>query len=292
MRKMELACERVRAQGGEGLEMHEECMGGFSLHTLDVAEGVAGLVRGRYATLHFPAVWLLTPEEGEALVDCLSRILEREAARLLGTWDFTGKRVLVAGLGNRRITADALGPQALSRIHPTADFFARDLRAAESLSCARLFCFPLGTAGETGQAGGKTLAALVAHLSPDLVLLIDALAARSYERLCSTVQLTDTGISPGAGVGEAAQISADDFPCPLLALGAPTVTDAHSLLTDLLGGAEQEMDTAHGERAEGWRGCFLSPQQIDTAIERLATLLGEAVNRVFGVPSLFRDFLS
>ncbi|MCD8051961.1 MAG: GPR endopeptidase, partial [Clostridiales bacterium] len=174
---------------------------------------------------------------------------------------------LVVGLGNRAITPDAVGPWAVDHTVVTRHLVARlpetfgDFRPVAAVAT--------GVLGTTGVESGELVKALCQRLRPAVVIAIDALAARSARRLCSTIQLTDTGIVPGSGVGNARfALTREELGVPVLAVGVPTVVRAATLAADL--GADE------GQR-ETLGGLLVTPKDIDALAAELARIIGYGV---------------
>lgn len=177
--------------------------------------------------------------------------------------------VLVAGLGNSRITPDALGPKCASMIFATRHITGELLRATGLGKLRTVSAFATGVLGETGAEAGEMLKGLVDTLRPEAVITVDALAARNVSRLGRTIQMCNTGITPGSGVGNARQeISEQTLGVPVIAVGVPTVVDAATLVSDYSGGRAGE------EAAE----MMVTPREVDLMIERAAKLTALAIN--------------
>lgn len=165
--------------------------------------------------------------------------------------------VLVAGVGNTAITADALGPETNRYVLAT-----RHISGALRTSLGPLTdvsTVTTGVLGNTGMESAEVVAGMVHTVHPDCVIVVDALAASSADRLGTTVQLSDTGIAPGSGVGNhRSEISARVLGVPVVALGIPTVVSSRVL------GATEEM--------------YVTPREIDQLINRGAKLLGMCIN--------------
>ena len=170
-----------------------------------------------------------------------------------------GGSVLVAGLGNPAITPDAVGPEAaaltLATRHLTAAM-PEDFAAFRPVSVLRT-----GVLGTTGMESSEIIRAVCAAVRPDAVVVVDALASRAPEKLCRTVQLTDTGIVPGSGVGnDRAELSRRVLGVPVAAVGVPTVVDAGD-------------------------GLIVTPRDIDRYVKDAGRLIAYALNMAFH-PSL------
>ena len=247
---------------------------GSTVETLEIASPEAaqalGKPEGRYITL-FPEAFLRR-EEGafEAAAGLLGRLLRA----LLGLTE--GASVLVAGLGNEAITPDSLGPRTLRHVLAT-----RHLVSAlpETFGAfRRVAVLETGVLGNTGMESAELVKAVAEKLRPDAVIAVDALASRRLGRICRTVQLTDTGIIPGSGVGNArSELSRETLGVPVVGLGVPTVVDAATLASDLtelsgMGDVRPEDFGAHGA------GMMVTPREIDQQTALMARLLGYGID--------------
>lgn len=167
--------------------------------------------------------------------------------------------VLIVGLGNPAVTPDALGPQSVQRVFLTRHLIAN--LPAQFGRCRSVSAVTPGVLATTGIESLELVRGAVSHVRPDFVIAIDALAAGSMERLCRTVQLSDTGIVPGSGVGNRrAAFSEESLGVPVCSLGVPTVVDASALCE----GAEERM--------------VVTPRDIDAQIAWLSRVLADGVN--------------
>ncbi len=184
--------------------------------------------------------------------------------------------VLVAGLGNRAITPDAIGPLAAEKVMATRHITGEVARVTGLENLRPVAVVSPGVLGCTGIEAVELIKALVQKIKPAAVIAVDALAARSPARLGCTIQLCSAGISPGAGVGNARpQIDESTLGVPVIAMGIPTVVDAATLAADLLGGELQDAM----EKVEP-RGAVMmvTPREIDLIISRGARLVAMGIN--------------
>ena len=255
--------------GPEELFRQEEEREGVRLSRIEIrgekAAEALGRPVGSYITAQVPP--LTDNDEGLA---AYARVVGEELRRLLpekGT-------VLVAGLGNDSITPDALGPQTAALVLATRHIrgeFARSSGLDDLRSAAVLVP---GVLGKTGMESGETIQGVCGMLHPAAVIVIDALAARSLERLGCTVQLCDTGIAPGSGVGNnRPAVSRENLGVPVIGLGVPTVVDARTIAWELTGRAEAEAEVA--PRGEPM---MVTPREIDLMIRRASRLVAMSVN--------------
>lgn len=213
-----------------------------------------GKPKGVYVTLDTPPFW----EENSSAAE----MVEALAAGIKALLPEKGT-ILVVGLGNREITPDALGPSVAEQILVTrhlADTFP-DLRAVAAITPNVL--------GKTGLEAIETIRAVTEKVQPAALIVIDAMASASIERLGTTVQIANTGIVPGSGVlNSRKELNQQTLGIPVIAVGIPTVTD----LSQLIG----------HETAEPM---MTTPRQIDLLIQRGASFLASGINRALH-PSL------
>lgn len=186
--------------------------------------------------------------------------------------------VLTAGVGNSDITSDALGPFFASQIFSTRHIndelkknigFSKDLRAVASVST--------GVLGQTGIESGEYIKSISDSIKPECIITVDALAAKNVSRLGCTVQLSNTGISPGSGIGNKRQkINEEYIGVPVIAIGVPTVVSAVTLAGDILGEENEEIL----ENALNKKGAdmIVTPKDIDLLVKNAAYLLALSVN--------------
>ena len=257
----------------EGVEARDTTREGFQVTTVKVLSeaGAAALDKpvGTYVTLVLDG---LLRREDDAFPRA-ARALAEELRALLPA--APGAEVLVVGLGNRAITPDAVGPLAADHTLVTRHLVDR---VPEHFGAFRpVAALAAGVLGATGVESGRLARAVVREIRPARVVCVDALAARGVERVCRTVQLADTGIVPGSGVGNAREaLNADTLGVPVVAVGVPTVVDAATLARDLLAssglaGAE-EAELGEAERL------FVTPRDIDTQVRDLARVVGYGIN--------------
>lgn len=254
---------------------------------------------GTYITVE--AAWLFAGEEaGREMVSCeiakqLRILCEKKHV----------KKLLVVGLGNREVTPDSLGPLVTDRLLVTrhllkeygAGFLKEQLKQEcggqqeEGMDEVELSAVAPGVMAQTGMEALEIIQGIVRQTQPDLVLAVDALAARSVERLNTTVQLTDTGICPGAGIGNNRKaLNQESIGCPVVAIGVPTVVDAVTIVRDSMEkllkdqGYEAEEVNLFLSSVETLRNVntmFVTPKSIDEAIRQVSGTISSAINSCF-----------
>jgi spore protease len=193
--------------------------------------------------------------------------------------------VLVAGLGNAEMTPDALGPRCVTNVLVTRHV-AGELSKIKGLESLRaVAAIAPGVLGQTGVETGEIIKALVQRIAPSAVIAIDALASRRASRLGNTVQIADTGISPGSGVGNARfAVNSQSLGVPVISIGVPTVVDAATLAIDVLEEAgintpPKDEEKIRASVEPGGVSLFVTPRMIDLIVEHAASLTGLAINR-------------
>ena len=226
---------------------------------------------GTYITVEFPPLLTLTePEEMEnAVFDALQTLYKEKNGPLL-----------VAGLGNTDITADSVGPKTASRLLATRHIYGSFADNIGLTGLQSVAVLSPGVLGKTGIETAELLFAAASAVKPAAILVIDALASGSISRLFQTVQLCDSGISPGSGVKNARkEISRKTMGVPVIAVGVPTVVDAGILARELTGSdisSPAEM--------------VVTPKDADLLCEKISDLLAAAINR-FLQPALDAETL-
>ena len=191
--------------------------------------------------------------------------------------------VFVAGLGNIDLTPDAIGPQTMKRLTATRHLRQYEKELYHAAGCSSLSAFSPGVLGQTGVETSELLRGAVNATHPDVIIVIDALTARSCDRLCATVQLSDTGIEPGSGVGNHRRaITYKSMGVPVVALGVPTVVNSATLVWDALQEAGIDgKDPQLQKVLENGKSFFVSPKESDLICESVAQLFARAIGFAF-----------
>lgn len=279
--RTDLALEQRELLGAElpqGVRCEEESGEDWAVTRIfvDTPQGAErmGKPQGAYITVEVPPF-----QQTVQLLDGRLDALVQELRRLLpesGT-------VLVVGIGNSDITPDALGPKTAELIFATRHIGAELAESAGLGKLRQVSGLAPGVLGRTGIETGEIVAGLVAAIRPDAVITVDALAARRLSRLGNTVQLSDAGIVPGSGVGNARkELSRATLGVPVIAIGVPTVVDAVTLTIDMLAqkqeqseGEEQTLREMLGDEAAQM---MVTPREVDLMVERASKLIAMAIN--------------
>ncbi len=221
----------------------------------ETGEKAIGKPKGQYITVEMAPFGV----DGE-FTDGRVEAVEKELLKLIPKEG----PILVVGLGNRDITADALGPLAVSKILAT-----RHLKSEKGLlkNLREVAGIIPGVLGQTGIEVSDILKGIVEMIKPSAIITIDALAARDLDRLGCTIQITDTGVSPGSGIGNRRKtINKETMGVPVISIGVPTVIAMANITDD-----------------EKYSNLIVTPKDIDLLIERAARFISLAINK-----SLFR----
>ncbi len=209
--------------------------------------------------------------------------------------------ILIVGLGNRYITPDSLGPLVISKILVTRHItetlpneLNHNVRAVSAISP--------GVMGITGIETGEIIKGICKSIKPNLIIAVDALAARKIERINTTIQMSDTGICPGSGVGNKRMaLNKETLGIPVLAIGVPTVVDAATLINDTMDKLLDEMSEKSKKGGEFYKmlksldkeekynliyeiltpcngNMFVTPKEVDAVVKRLANIISNSIN--------------
>lgn len=269
--RTDLALERAELAGKERLRglSRRESKGDITKTTVieitdESTSKALGKPCGKYITIETPLNYESTcfDERLDAVIKSVRELLPEKDGL-----------VLVAGVGNPDITSDALGPFFASRIFTTRHLsgeikkeigFLGELRPVAAVST--------GVLGQTGLESSEYIRCIANGIKPSCVITADALASKSLSRLGCTIQLSNTGISPGSGVGNARKrIDEEYIGVPVIAIGVPTVVSVSALAAELSGGEG-------GERLHGMSDMIVTPKDIDILIKNASQLLAFGVN--------------
>ena len=297
--RSDLALECQALSGGAdvpGVRVEQLRLGELMETVVEIVDerGVAALGKpcGRYVTLESSHMHLPEPALSEMLIDRLSETLK-------GMLPDLGS-VLVIGLGNRRITADALGPCVVDKVlvtrhmrENTPQSFRGRLRAVSAAAP--------GVLGVTGMETAEVVRGIVEHTKPDAVIAVDALAAKETGRICTTMQIADTGIQPGSGVGNHRRgLNQETLGVPVIAVGVPMVVYASTIARDALELLVEDLDCAADDHADildalvdrvvarRLGDLVVTPREVDERVSHMAEMLALGINRALQ-PKLSKD---
>jgi len=201
------------------------------------------------------------------------------------------KSILVVGLGNRDVTADALGPDVIDNLCITRHILQEYGKAAYNKEHIHsISSLAPGVMAKNGMETAEIIKGVIEQTRPDIMLVIDALAARNIRRLNTTIQLTDTGILPGSGVGNHRNaLTRESLGIPVIAIGVPTVVDAATIVRsalDLLGSSAYVFDPDEPgvqKTFQELNNMYVTNKDIDETIKRLSFTISEALNIAFEI---------
>lgn len=251
----------------KGVQSNEETVGDVNISTIKITTNAASDILqkpiGTYCTVSFPRLDFMC-DTG----DVISATVNATKA----VFDHNFKSALVVGLGNTDITPDALGPFVCDRVLATrhlSDKLKQDLGLQNLKSVC---CLAPNVLGKTGIESYDLIYATVKKTNPDVIIVIDALACRSPERLCRTIQISNSGITAGSGVNNARKtLNQENIGVPVIAIGIPTVIDGNFYLNTT-------------------ENMMVTPKEIDLLIEKASDILSRAIN-IFLQPKIDIDII-
>ena len=297
--------ERLQEQNGSplpGITSRTTTVNGFSVHELCVldksGETATGKKIGTYLTLDIGKIWLSEKERfqagAQALAACLRRVFPKDLP--------SDAPCMLAALGNRAIMADAVGPITADHFIVTRHIKAANPALFASLGMRETLCITPGVSGNTGLEAAEIAAGVSNFARPGFIVAVDALAARKLSRLAATVQVCDTGLSPGSGIYNTRKaFDKETFGVPVVAVGIPTVVEVTTLAIDVVQAAFRRMDpTQRPDKAlidgvmdsiaeKNGESFFVTPKETDHIIKDTAKLLGYALNLVLHENLSFED---
>ena len=239
---------------------------------------IMGKPMGTYITLEAPR--MATPDEdyhrevSEKVADQIRELLPDEKEEL---------SILVVGLGNREVTADALGPNAADQLHITRHVVREFGKAPYNKNKMHtVSAIVPGVMAKTGMETCEIIRGVVEETKPAAIIAIDALAARSTKRLNRTIQITDTGVQPGSGVGNHRHaLTRETLGIPVIGIGIPTVVDAGTIVGDAVEQIEREVlfcSDMHALKMAELQNMYVTTKDIDDVVNRLSYTVSEAIN--------------
>ena len=227
-----------------------------------------GKPMGVYVTLEAPG--MIEPEEDYHQE--ISASLARELRSIIPDAE-KEQSILVVGLGNRDVTADALGPHVADNLFVTRHVVKEYGKAAYNKSRMHMVSSIVpGVMAKTGMESAEIIRGVVEQTKPDVVIVVDALAARSTKRLNRTIQVTNTGIHPGSGVGNHRNgLTKESLDVPVIAIGVPTVVDAATIVNDAMSGRMPVNLTE-------LNNMYVTSKDVDYQIKQISHIICDAIN--------------
>ncbi len=225
---------------------------------------------GKYVTVEMPTLteyFRASDERIKIISDEIKNLIPKEGL------------AFVIGLGNLEITPDALGPKATNSILATRHISGEISKSLGLENLRPVSVLSPGVLGQTGIEAVELISSIVKDLKPSCVIVIDALASRSLSRLGCTVQISDSGISPGAGVGNKRPlINEETLGVPVIGIGTPTVVDASTLANDILYEHTKDSRNKKDISYPNAETMIVTPREIDLLIKRASLLIGMSIN--------------
>lgn len=259
------------------------------------AEKAIGKKMGKYVTYETRSLKDLNKNSRNEVIEILAKSIKDIV-------NIKHENVLVVGLGNRNITADALGPRTTDKIKVTRQYFKAYNKEFDD-DFNEVSILEPGVLGTTGIETINTIVGVVEKIKPTVIIIIDALASRKMRRLCSVVQITDAGIEPGSGIGNMqGSLNKDTVGTKVIAIGIPTVVDTATIVNDTIEMMEETLkdktddvgqimgilsDLEYNEKhmfikeilSPMYGESIVTPSGVDELIDNLSDLLSESINR-------------
>lgn len=228
---------------------------------------------GNYITIEAEGIL----EETDGIKDKVEKVVAQELKELIKFHYYLN--VLVAGLGNPMVTPDALGPSTASKIKVTNHLFEL-FRADGDDEMSRVSCIVPGVTATTGMETAEIIKKTSELVKPEVIIVIDSLAARNIERVSTTIQITDTGISPGAGMGNnRTGINEETMGIKVIAIGVPTVIDATTIIRDALIENIESIEKVEKYIEEYDRQMIVTSTDIDMLIKDFSDIIANGINK-------------
>ena len=236
---------------------------------------------GSYITVCFGKVQLLEENELDSICDILSNIIKNLTQKnVLNT---KNPKILVVGLGNRFITPDAIGPLAVKGITVTRHIENKNAELFDAIKMRSISAITPGVSGQTGIDSYELVLGAVKTVQPDIVIAIDALASRSVDRLTTTIQIADSGISPGSGIGNHTKaLNKASLGVPVIAVGVPTMVSSSTLVYDALDkSGVTEISGELEQILENGKSFYVTLNDCDEVVNKLSELISSSLNKAF-----------
>lgn len=270
---IDIASEASEQVKTKDIVKHHFVYGDFRVEDLKILkeDNAFNKPKGRYILVECP--------DNDYDEEEMSRVLTKELKSIVKSQKKRISRVLIVGLGNDDYAPDALGPEVVKRIQVTSHL-------SEHKPKTLISAFAPGVMAETGLESAQIIEAIKEKANIDMVVVIDSLATRRVSRLNRVVQITDTGLAPGSGIGNFRQkVNANNLKVPVIAIGVATIVDSLSLVIDALSDIDLDDDTKDliidkvSEKND--RNLYLSTKEVDIRVLAMARVIAESINDTF-----------
>ena len=275
--RTDLAMEAVQLlkQTDSGIKQHKKNVGDLEITQVtietDAAAQKLGKLKGKYITIELPAF-----TDNFQNIDDKIEVISKQIRYLLPSEGL----IFVVGLGNEAITPDALGPKTIKSILATRHITGEIARSTGLDALRSVAAIAPGVLGQTGIEVSEIIQSIIKKIKPAALIVVDALASMETSRLGTTIQICNTGISPGSGVGNARPgLNQESMGIPVIGIGVPTVVDAQTLARNLLNSdITRYSEKISQKTAPRGELMMVTPREIDLLIERSSKLLAMSIN--------------
>lgn len=275
--RTDLAMEAVQLlkQTDSGIKQHKKNVGDLEITQVtietDAAAQKLGKLKGKYITIELPAF-----TDNFQNIDDKIEVISKQIRYLLPSEGL----IFVVGLGNEAITPDALGPKTIKSILATRHITGEIARSTGLDALRSVAAIAPGVLGQTGIEVSEIIQSIIKKIKPAALIVVDALASMETSRLGTTIQICNTGISPGSGVGNARPgLNQESMGIPVIGIGVPTVVDAQTLARNLLNSdITRYPEKISQKTAPRGELMMVTPREIDLLIERSSKLLAMSIN--------------
>jgi len=262
----------------DGIKVENVSNGDISITRVDILDerGVKNIGKpiGSYITIDLPK----DKSDSSRIINNGAEIVKDEIRRVIS--EKFDEPIMVVGLGNVGVTADSLGPKVAENIQVTRHVFENMPEALQE-GVRPVCAITPGVLGTTGIETAEIIKGTVEHVKPAVVIAVDSLAGRKMERIANTIQISNTGISPGAGIGNNRNVlSKETLGVPVIAVGVPTVVSAKTLVTDIIGRLDEDDNLKY-------ENVIVTPKEIDEVIDMNAQIISNGINYALHADGVF-----
>lgn len=288
----DLACERVKQS-----RFHDENSNNvqFSTNTINditvrrmyvknnAGEKETGVKAGKYTTIYFDPITTISEKERSTL----ALVVAKEIADICSEYSFD---ILICGLGNINMTTDSIGPKVIQKLTVTRHVYDYDKKTFDLLKFKKTSSIAPGVLAQTGIESAVIIKGICEKITPDMLLTVDSICARATERLCTTIQITDTGVAPGSGVkNKRPKIDKELLSIPVISIGFPTVMNSATMIYDCLNKHNENTISKDLEKTlQNNVSYYVTINEIDEIINTVSDILAQSINIVTSLDSTYK----
>ena len=288
----DLACERVKQS-----RFHDENSNNvqFSTNTINditvrrmyvknnAGEKETGVKAGKYTTIYFDPITTMSEKERSTL----ALVVAKEIADICSEYSFD---ILICGLGNINMTTDSIGPKVIQKLTVTRHVYDYDKKTFDLLKFKKTSSIAPGVLAQTGIESAVIIKGICEKITPDMLLTVDSICARATERLCTTIQITDTGVAPGSGVkNKRPKIDKELLSIPVISIGFPTVMNSATMIYDCLNKHNEKTISKDLEKTlQNNVSYYVTINEIDEIINTVSDILAHSINIVTSLDSTYK----